>query len=61
MNWIKDKILKILLRIIQSVNGGLRIVIANRAIVKARVCRNGKWSEKIILNKKPKFNKLFIK
>lgn len=61
MNWIRDKILKILLRIIQGVNGGLRIVIANRAIMKARVYRNGRWSEKTILNKKPKFNKFFIK
>jgi len=61
MNWIKDKILKILLCIMQGVNGGLRIVIANRATMKARVYRNGRWSEKIILNKKPKFNKFFIK
>lgn len=61
MEWIKNKILRILLMIVRGINGELRIAVASRSIIKARVCRHGKWSEEIILNKKPKFNKYFIK
>ncbi len=61
MNWIKNKILIMLLKIVRSVNGEIKIVIANRSVIKARVYRKGKWSKETILNKKPKFNKFFIK
>ncbi len=56
MNFIKNKILRILLQIIRRLKGDLKIIINGRSIIKARVYRvsTGKWSDKIILNNKPK-------
>jgi hypothetical protein len=53
---MKNYILKVLLKIIRKLRGGLSVVVFGRSAIKARVYRakTGKWSDKIILNNKPK-------
>jgi hypothetical protein len=53
---MKNIILKLILKIIRSLIDGMNIVIAGRSSVMARVYRakNDKWSEKIILDNKPR-------
>ncbi len=53
---MKNYILKVLLKIVRKLSGGLKVSILGRSVIKARVYRasTGKWSDKIILNNKPK-------
>ncbi|MCF7819887.1 MAG: hypothetical protein K9M44_00245 [Candidatus Pacebacteria bacterium] len=53
---MKNLILKLLLKIIRGIKGGLKVVILGRSSIQARVYRakEGKWSNKVILNNKPK-------
>lgn len=53
---MKNLILKLLLKIIRRVKGSLKVVILGRSSIQARVYRakEDKWSDKIILNNKPK-------
>lgn len=61
MTWIKRQILKLLLRLVNKVGGRMRVAVAKRADVYARVCRNGKWSEQKLLKRGLRFRNHFIK
>ena len=53
---MRNLILKLLLKIIRGIKGGLKVVIWGRSSIQARVyrTRDEKWSNKVILNNKPK-------
>ena len=61
MTWIKRQILKTLLRFLNKISGGMRVLVAKRADVYARVCRDGKWEERKMLRRGVRFRNNFIK
>jgi len=61
MTWIKRQILKTLLRFLNKISGGMRVLVARRADIYARVYRNGKWEERKMLRRGLRFRNNFIK
>lgn len=63
MIWIKRQFLKILLRIVNKIGGRMRVAVAKRADIYARVKRAGsnRWSESVQLKKGLRFRNHFIK
>lgn len=63
MTWIKRQFLKILLRIVNKIGGRMRVAVAKRADIYARVKRTGSnhWSEPKLLKQGLRFRNYFIK
>lgn len=61
MTWIKRQILKMLLRAVNKFGGRLRVAVARRADIYARVYRDGKWGERKMLKRGLRFKNHFIK
>ena len=61
MTWIKRQVLKLLLRLVNKIGGKLRVAVARRADIYARIYRDGKWEEKRILKRGLRFKNHFIK
>jgi len=61
MTWIKRQILKLLLRAVNKIGGKLRVAVARRADIYARVYRDSKWGERKMLKRGLRFKNHFIK
>lgn len=61
MTWIKRQILKNLLRFLNKISGGMRVLVAKRADIYARVYRNGSWEERKMLKRGIRLRNNFFK